>query len=185
MRTGQGRECMPRSASLRLARPCSALLAGCRAGSLAQRWARDSMPNPVLPLSCPCNPYAPTHCCTGLFVAACLFNLTAWLVVGWSKGTLPGILHAPRMQLLCLMLALTALTQSGSQLFRCALLCCCIAGRGAAVQPACGHPASGCPPPGSLAGLLPASPTSPIMTPLCSPLPLAHAPAARGSRQCL
>lgn len=59
----------------------------------------------------------------GFVVAACAANFLCWVFYRWfSTNDVPGVLHAPRMQLVALMLVLVPLTESGAGLFRCVLL---------------------------------------------------------------
>ncbi len=52
------------------------------------------------------------------FLLVCFVHAGCIFTVRWLRTELPGVLYIPRMQLVVLMLALTALTHAGSCLFR-------------------------------------------------------------------
>lgn len=54
----------------------------------------------------------------GFFLVVCLINLCGWLVVRRRSGELPGVLCAPRMQLVALMLVLPPLAEAGAGLLK-------------------------------------------------------------------
>ena len=53
-----------------------------------------------------------------LLAAAVLFDLMIWGLIWCCAGETPGVLYAPRMQLICVMLGLSAFALAGSRLFR-------------------------------------------------------------------